>query len=184
MTHASDPESAPFADFAGIYDAHARDLRRFALYLSGDAALADDLVSEAFVRAWTAWERVELPTVRAYLFTIVRNLFLHHLRDERRHAPLDPEALDGRPDPEERASHQRELAIVVAALGTLPEVDRSALLMRADEQVSYEEISAALGITVTAAKVKVHRARLKLAEARLAGRGPAPAGSGTHEHHT
>jgi DNA-directed RNA polymerase specialized sigma24 family protein len=119
MTHASDTESAPLADFAGIYDAHAQDLRRFALYLSGDAALTDDLVSEAFVRAWTAWDRIELPTVRAYLFTIVRNLFLHHVRDE---------------------------------------------------QVSYEEISTALGITVSAAKVKVHRARLKLAEARLAGR--------------
>lgn len=184
MTHAEGREAAPLADFAGIYDAHARDLRRFALYLSGDAALADDLVAEAFVRAWTAWERVELPTVRAYLFTIVRNLFLHHVRDQRRRAPLDPSAIDERPDPEVRASDQRELAIVVAALGTLPEVDRSALLMRAGGQVSYEEISAALGITVTAAKVKVHRARLKLAEARLAGRGPAPAGSGTHEHHT
>jgi DNA-directed RNA polymerase specialized sigma24 family protein len=48
MTEASDRESAPLADFAGIYAAHARDLRRFALFLSGDAALADDLVSEAF----------------------------------------------------------------------------------------------------------------------------------------
>jgi RNA polymerase sigma-70 factor, ECF subfamily len=184
MSQASDREAAPLADFAGIYNAHARDLRRFALYLSGDAALADDLVSEAFVRAWTAWERVELPTVRAYLFTIVRNLFLHHVRDERRHAPLDPKALDGRPGPEERASDQRDLAVVLSALGALPEIDRAALLMRADEQVSYEEISAALGITVTAAKVKVHRARLKLAEARLAGRGPARAGKGTHEDHT
>lgn len=170
MTHASDTESAPLADFAGIYDAHARDLRRFALYLSGDAALADDLVSEAFVRAWTAWDRVELPTVRAYLFTIVRNLFLHHVRHERRGAPIDQEALDGRPGPEKRASDRLDLAVVLSALGALPEVDRAALLMRADEQVSYEEISTALGITVSAAKVKVHRARLKLAEARLAGR--------------
>jgi RNA polymerase sigma-70 factor, ECF subfamily len=184
MTEASDRGAAPLADFAGIYAAHARDLRRFALYLSGDAALADDLVSEAFVRAWTVRERVELPTVRAYLFTIVRNLFLHHVRDERRHEPLDPGAPDGRPGPEERASDQRDLAVVLSALRALPEIDRAALLMRADEQVSYEEISAALGITVTAAKVKVHRARLKLAEARLAGRGPARAGRGTHEHHT
>ena len=179
MTQASDRESEPLADFAGIYDAHARDLRRFALYLSGDAALADDLVSEAFVRAWTAWDRVKLPTVRAYLFTIVRNLFLHHVRDERPREPLDPEVPDGSPGPEDRASDQRDLAVVLSALGALPEVDRAALLMRADEQVSYDEISAALGITVAAAKVKVHRARLKLAEARLAGRGPARAGSGT-----
>ncbi len=184
MTHAEGRGAAPLADFAGIYDAHARDVRRFALYLSGDAALADDLVSEAFVRAWTAWERVKLPTVRAYLFTIVRNLFLHHVRDQRRRAPLDRDAVDERPGPEERATDQRDLALVLRAIGALPEVDRSALLMRVDEQVSYEEISAALGITVAAAKVKVHRARLKLAEARLAGGGTARAGRGTHEDHT
>ncbi len=137
MTHASGRDAAPLADFAGIYDAYAGDLRRFALYLSGDAALADDLVSEAFVRAWTAWERVKLPTVRAYLFTIVRNLFLHHVRDERRRAPLDRDAVDERPGPEERVTDQRDLAIVLAALRALPEVDRAALLMRVDEQVSY-----------------------------------------------
>ena len=182
MTHASDRVEPPIADFTGIYQAHARDLRRFALFLSGDAALADDLVSEAFVRAWTAWDRVELPTVRAYLFTIVRNLFLHHVRDERHRAPLDARAMetvDARPGPEEQASDQRELEVVLAALAALPEIDRAALLMRADERVSYEEIAVALGISVAAAKVKVHRARLKLAEARLAGRATARAGSGT-----
>jgi RNA polymerase sigma-70 factor, ECF subfamily len=183
MSQASDREAAPLADFAGIYNAHARDLRRFALYLSGDAALADDLVSEAFVRAWTAWERVELPTVRAYLFTIVRNLFLHHVRDERRHAPLDPKALDGRPGPEERASDQRDLAVVLSALGALPEIDRAALLMRADEGVSYEEIAAALGLTSAAARVKVHRARLKLAEARLGARSVIRTGEERYEPH-
>ncbi len=181
MTHSDDRDAAPLAEFTGIYHAYAKDLRRFALYLAGDAALADDLVSEAFVRAWTARDRVELSTVRAYLFTIVRNLFLHHVRDQRRRAPLDTRvesAVDDRPDPEERASGQRELQIVLAALTALPEIDRAALLMRADEQVSYEEISAALGISVAAAKVKVHRARLRLAEARLSGRVPARAGSG------
>ena len=46
--------AAPLVDFAGLYSAHALDLRRFALYLSGDAAVADDLVSEAFVRVCSA----------------------------------------------------------------------------------------------------------------------------------
>jgi RNA polymerase sigma-70 factor (ECF subfamily) len=63
---------------------------------------------------------------------------------------------------------------VLAALQALPEIDRAAVLMRAEEGMSYEEIAAALGISLPAAKVKVHRARLKLAEARLPG-GPAHA---------
>lgn len=163
-----DRATAPFVDFAGLYQTHARDLRRFALYLSGDEALADDLVSEAFVRVWTARERVEWPTVRGYLFTIVRHLFLRHRQSEWRRASLDNDTIDDRPGPEDRAQSHSELQIVLAALDQLPEIDRAAVLMRADDGLSYEEIAAALGISVAAAKVKVHRARLKLAAARLA----------------
>jgi len=161
---AEDGNQARLVDFGALYLAHARDLRRFALYLSGDAAVADDLVSEAFVRAWTVRERVEMTTVRGYLFTIVRNLFLKQRRRERHEVPLDERVADGRPGPDERAGDQRDLQVVLAALARLPEIDRAAVLMRADEGVPYEEIAAALGISTVAAKVKVHRARLKLAE--------------------
>jgi RNA polymerase sigma-70 factor, ECF subfamily len=165
MTPSRPEVVTPLTDFARLYREHAADVHRFAVYLSGDPPFADDLVSEAFVRVWTARERVELTTVRGYLFAIVRNLFLQHLRRERRRAPLDERIADDRPDPEVRAADQSRLQSVLAALDTLPEVDRAAVLMRANGELPYEEIAAALGISVTAAKVKVHRARLKLAEA-------------------
>ncbi len=163
----------PLVDFADLYREHAHNVRRFALYLSGDAALADDLMSEAFVRVWTAKERVELATVRGYLFAIVRNLFLKHVRHERRHAPLDDRIVADQPGPEDRATDRSSLRAVLAALGALPEIDRAAVLMRADEGLPYEEIAAALGISTTAAKVKVHRARLRLAETLQAAPGDA-----------
>jgi RNA polymerase sigma-70 factor, ECF subfamily len=165
MTPSRPEVATPLVDLARLYRDQAPDVHRFALYLSGDPSLADDLVSEAFVRVWTARERVELTTVRGYLFTIVRNLFLQHLRRERRRTPLDEGIADNQPDPEVRASDQSRLRVVLAALGTLPEIDRAAVLMRADGGLPYEEIAAALRISVVAAKVKVHRARLKLAEA-------------------
>ena len=56
---------------------------------------------------------------------------------------------------------------MLAKLQELPEVDRAALLMRAEDQLPYEEIARALGLTLSATKVKIHRARLRLAEARL-----------------
>ena len=59
-----------------------------------------------------------------------------------------------------------ELRAVLAELQKLPEVDRAALLMRAVEEMPYEEIARALGITLAAVKVKIHRARLALAHIR------------------
>ena len=164
---ARDPGAGPppLADLGAVYRTHAHDLRRFALYLSGDAALADDLVAEAFVRAWTIRERVEATTVRGYLFAIVRNLFLRQRQHERRYSRLDEQAVDDRPSPEDLASGQSELRTVMAALARLPERDRAAVLMRAGSGLPYDEIASVLGITTAAAKVKVHRARLKLAEA-------------------
>jgi RNA polymerase sigma-70 factor (ECF subfamily) len=171
MTRAREERETAAVDFSSLYRAHAADVRRFALYLSGDPALADDLVSDAFARVWTARERVELATVRAYLFAIVRNLFLKHRQREHRQSPLDERTPDEHPGPEDRARGHSELRAVVAALAGLPEPDRAAVLMRADEGLSYEEIGAALGISTGAAKVKVHRARLRLAEALESGPG-------------
>jgi RNA polymerase sigma-70 factor (ECF subfamily) len=168
----------PLVDLAGLYREHAHSVRRFALYLSGDAALADDLVSEAFVRVWTVKDRVELTTVRGYLFATVRNLFLTDVRRQRQRAPLDERFVDHQPDPEERARDRSSLRTVLAALRALPEVDRAAVLMRADEGLPYEEIAAVLAISTTAAKVKVHRARLKLAEVLQAAPGTATRGEG------
>ena len=65
---------------------------------------------------------------------------------------------------EVRIEQREALARVRDVLGTLSEVDRSALLLRALHDMPYDEIARALGISTAAAKVKVHRARLKLAE--------------------
>jgi RNA polymerase sigma-70 factor (ECF subfamily) len=58
------------------------------------------------------------------------------------------------------------LETVLAELQELPETDRAALLMRALDEMPYEEIAVALGITVAAARVKVHRARVRLMAVR------------------
>jgi RNA polymerase sigma-70 factor (ECF subfamily) len=53
-----------------IYERYNRDVYRFALFLTGDASRADDLVSDTFVRAWTARGRIQQETVKGYLLTI------------------------------------------------------------------------------------------------------------------
>ena len=67
-------------DFSAMYQKYAPEVFRFALYLSGNHGEAEDIVSETFVRAWTSAEHIEMPTLRGYLFTIARNLFLQGRR--------------------------------------------------------------------------------------------------------
>jgi RNA polymerase sigma-70 factor (ECF subfamily) len=153
-------------DFNAIYREHASGVFRFALYLTGNRSEAEDITSETFVRLWTSPEPVRMATVKGYLCTIARNLFLKGLRKEKRHSALDESLPDGRPDPEATADQRAEFRAILAALQELPEADRSALLMRAIEAMPYDEIARALRISVGAAKVKVHRARRALSRLR------------------
>jgi RNA polymerase sigma factor (sigma-70 family) len=149
------------ANFAELYTAYARDVYRFALYLSGDAAVAQDITSETFLRVWTSTAPVRVSTVKSWLFVIARNLYLHELRSIRRQEPLH-DRIPSVQSLENDAAVKQEFARVAHAMARLPEVDRSALLLRAVEGLPYEEIAAVLRISIAAAKVKVHRARLRL----------------------
>src|SRR5580700_9556774 len=154
-------------DFTTLYKKYAPDVFRFALYLSGDRGQAEDITSETFVRVWTASPgKVELATVKGYLFTIARNLFLHGVRGNPRHIGLNRDLPDPQASPYDRAERKQELHAVLAGLQELPEIDRAALLMRALDGMAYEEIARSLGISLSSAKVKIHRARLALAGIR------------------
>ena len=147
-----------------LYERHAQDVYRFSFWLTGNAADAEDITSETFVRAWVGTTSFEAATVKAYLFTIARNLFLQQRRRERPRAELSDELEDRAPAPDVQAESYEELSAVHDALMRLPEVDRTALVMRVDDGMPYDDIARALSISVSSAKVKVHRARLKLAE--------------------
>ena len=151
------------AIFEELYRCYAEDVFRFSLYLSGNWALAQDLTSEAFVRAWTGAGPVEVATAKAYLFTIARNLFLDSLRREPERAELLPN-LQATPavSPEIR----EELARTLDDLRQIAEGDRSALVMVVFEEMSYEEVARTLGVSVGAVKSRVFRARLRLSELR------------------
>lgn len=87
------------------------------------------------------------------------------LRRSRRELPLPEELLAPERDLAGQLDDQRSLKATLEALATLAEGERSALLLRADHELSYGEVAAALEISVTAAKVRVHRARKHLARA-------------------
>jgi len=157
-------------EFEALYERYARDVYRFALCLCGERAAAQDITSETFVRAWNASGPIRAATAKAYLFTIARNCFLESLRGSDaytgRHAELDENLPDSAVRPDAAAAGRSELNRVMTALRELPEIDRTVLLLRAQEEWSYEEIAQATGLSLAAVKVKIHRARLRLAEWR------------------
>jgi RNA polymerase sigma-70 factor (ECF subfamily) len=165
-------------DFEALYRRYAPQVFRFALYLSGNRGEAEDITSETFVRAWTSAAPIRTATVKGYLFTIARHLHLEGLRRSRRHVEI-PDTLketlaDPRMDSEARAERDSELAAALRALQRLPEIDRAALLMRAADDMPYEEIARALGLSLASVKVRIHRARLALRDPgeRIQGESP------------
>ncbi len=152
-------------DFHQVYERYAASVHRFAYWLCRDEQLAQDLTSESFVRAWLRMDKLQEPTLRSYLFAIARNLYLEDLRKHKREVDLDDD-LRGGGELHAGAEQSDQIAWAGRAPSALSPKERTALLLRSVEELTYEEIAAALGISLSAAKVNVHRARMKLAVAR------------------
>ncbi len=144
--------------FHQLYEAHARDVYRFARFLSGSEDTAEDVTAETFLRAWAGRGSVRVSTARAYLLAIARNL----VRDRRRHArrwveaPVPDRAVQGNAEP------ALELARVTEALAQLPAEYREPLALVASG-LSYEEAGGVLGLPLSTVKIRVFRARVMLA---------------------
>jgi RNA polymerase sigma-70 factor (ECF subfamily) len=146
-------------NFHQLYEAHARDVHRFALYLTGSADQADDVTAEVFLRAWSGVETIRQPTARAYLIAAARNLIRDRARRSRRETRIGGDATSGEATGEERVEFEQ----TIEALRGLPEELREPLTMSALGGMSYEEVAAALGLTLATVKIRIFRARQRLA---------------------
>lgn len=146
--------------FHGLYEAHARDVHRFALFLTGNAAEADDITAEVFLRAWTGRDRIAQATARAYLLAIARNL----VRDGRRRGRREGELVGEFRAPGATADERVEFQQTLEALHALPEDLREALSLHVFGGLPYEEIARELGVALPTVKIRIYRARARLAE--------------------
>ena len=159
---------------AHLFDEHIPRLRRYARALTGDRVQAEDLVQECLARAWeklSLWRRGS--DLRAWLFTILHNVFVNELRRAKRR----PELLgfdDENFEVPRRATQEDGLAMrdLEAALYGLPLEQRTVLLLVALEELSYEQTAKALNIPVGTVMSRLARARERL-RLQLNGEGPA-----------
>ena len=154
-------------DFESLYEDYSTEVLRFAFYLSGESAEAEDITSVTFVRAWSGRAKIRTATLKAYLFTIARNIYLEDLRKNKKTAVLEDIHVDPSPGPDSLVESRIELAWVQRFLGSLPECDRAAFIMRVQHSIPYGDIANSLGISLSSAKVKVHRTRKRLIAFRL-----------------
>jgi RNA polymerase sigma factor (sigma-70 family) len=128
---------------------------------------AEDVLQDVFVRAFGALRADERPVnVRAWLYRVAHNRCIDHLRRPMP-APADIFEMSRTPlhDPLEDAQRREDLRRLVTDVGRLPEQQRSALLMREIDGMSYADLASALDVTVPAVKSLLVRARLGLVEA-------------------
>lgn len=158
-------------EFRELYQRYYADVYRFALFLTGNVARAEDLTADTFVRAWTARDRIRQNTVRAYLLTIARNLHRDALRATQPQVPLDDRIADGAPAADVRVEQASALQQIRSRLRHVARGDRRALLLYVIRDMSYAEIAVALGVSVAAVKSRIFRAREALAAPPTRGTG-------------
>lgn len=149
-------------NFPDLYEEYAPEVYRFIFWLARDDAEAEDITSETFVRAWVNHHKIRTETLKAYLFTIARNIFLERQRKNNRQVALEDGLPDSAPGPAKQVESLQELRGIKQFLGTMKETDRTAFILRVQHELPYAEIARVLGLSLSSAKVKVHRVRKKL----------------------
>jgi RNA polymerase sigma-70 factor (ECF subfamily) len=144
-------------------------LRRYARVLTGNPTLADDLVQDTLARAWDKRRLWRAGTdLRAWLFTIMHNVYVNQRARARREAgnvSLDSEGEYGAAWQVAEYGNQFErvqLRELVQQMSHLPAEQREVLLLAAVEELRYEEIAAALAIPIGTVMSRLSRARNKL----------------------
>lgn len=156
------------AAFQAIHDRYRQRLFAYSRQmLGGSRQDAEDALQDVFLRAYGALRADSRPiSLRAWLYRVAHNRCIDHLR-----RPIPPAAevfdMSRRPlhDPIEESQRREDLRRLVEDVRNLPSQQRSALLMREMDGLSYAELADALDVTVPAVKSLLVRARIGLVEA-------------------
>jgi RNA polymerase sigma factor (sigma-70 family) len=151
------------ADVTALLEQQIPALRRYAYALLRDHAAADDLVQDTLERALSRWSlRRADGDLRAWLFTIQRNLYISSWRRTRRRGSevsIDEASV---PSIAPRQEAVLEAQDVLAALDDLPEEQKSILLLIGVEDFSYDEAARILGMPIGTVMSRLARARHRL----------------------
>jgi RNA polymerase sigma-70 factor (ECF subfamily) len=160
--------------FEAIVRNYQRRVYAVALRMTRRHEVADDIVQETFVRAYTQLHRFELGRPLApWLIRIAMNLSINHLTGRvKRERPLEDEktvdrigmADENSPDPLKSLLSAEFTRALAQAVEELPAEQKAVFVLRVNEEMRYEEIAESLGISPGTVMSRLYRARTKLKE--------------------
>jgi RNA polymerase sigma-70 factor, ECF subfamily len=153
-----------------LIDAHYEALYRYAYRLSGSAADAEDLTQEAFGKAFARLPQLRDPDrVKAWLFRILRNLYLHKVRDQKRHKVVPLDAVGDLPSRGDDSPPAFDIdpARLQLALNELDEAFRTPIILFYFEEFSYRDIAEQMELPIGTVMSRLARAKAYL-RSRLA----------------
>lgn len=164
-----------------LFAALESPLLGYALRYTGEAALAEDVVQDAFMKLHVQFEEVEKP--RQWLYRIVHNLALNQRRAAGKTVSLEQSANDGNPSapdnadpallPDEQIIRLEGIGLVRISLEALDERSRELVKLKFNDELSYKDIAERTGLTPTNVGFILHHA-LKTIAAELAKTGVVP----------
>jgi len=160
-------------DFDSAVQRHQRKVFTFARYLLSNREEAEDVTQEVLIRLWDHLGSVEPDRLGGWLLRVTRNACYDRLRSHRsRRRFLADDAPDnatddvasGTPDPEMLAGSSELGRRLIHAIGSLREPQRSSIILREINGLSYREIADVLDLTEATVRVTLHRGRRALRE--------------------
>jgi RNA polymerase sigma-70 factor (ECF subfamily) len=146
-----------------LVDAHYEPLFRYAFRLSGSAADAEDLTQETFCKAQRQFHQLRDPArAKPWLFSILRNAYLHRIRADASHKCVSLDAVGDQPGPDPDPPPEVEPAQLQAALNELPEAFRTPLILFYFEEFSYRDIAEQMDLPIGTVMSRLARAKAHL----------------------
>ncbi|MDP4290117.1 MAG: sigma-70 family RNA polymerase sigma factor [Bacteroidota bacterium] len=146
--------------FDQIFNQWYEPIRNFIYYKTGNAALAEDIAQDTFLKIWEKKDEVKINTIKAFLFTIANNL----LNNNMDHQKVSFKFINTYQQPHALASPEFDLEMkefnnkLQNALAELDDKKRTVFLMNRIDELTYKQIAENLGVTVKAIEKRMEKA--------------------------
>ena len=147
------------AQYNQCVDAYADGVYRFILKNVRDEEKTRDIVQDSFEKMWIKVDDISEDKARSYLFTTAYHTMIDYIRRESRQTAFD-EGFVREIGYHDEYSDLKE--VLERAVGQLPDIQRSVIMLRDYEGYSYQEIGQITGLNESQVKVYIYRARIFL----------------------